>query len=253
MGSLLQDLRFSVRLLAKAPGFAAAAVAVLALGLGLNTGMFTVIYGLAFSPRPFAEPARIVQLYTQDRKQPDRYRLFSYPLWQELRARPDLFAGVMGFNHTVVGQQEGADTRRSFASIISSNYFDTLGVRLARGRSFTAAEERPGAALPVVIVSHAHWRKTGFDPGLLGRTLRINERPFTVVGIAPEGFSGTTALIGPEFYFPLGMFEHLENFALGEEPRRLDRPDAYQLFVVARLAAGVDAGSARAALDTLGV
>ena len=253
MDSLLQDLRFSLRLLAKAPGFAAAAVAVLALGIGLNTGMFTVIYGLAFSPRPFAEPERIVQLYTQDRKQPDRYRLFSYPLWQELGARSDLFAGVMGFNHTVVGQQEGADTRRSFASIISSNYFDTLGIRLARGRSFTAGEERPGAALPVVIVSHAHWRKTGFDPGLLGRTLRINERPFTVVGIAPEGFSGTTALIGPEFYFPLGMFELLENFTIGEEPRRLDRPDAYQLFLVARLAPGVDAGSARAALDTLGV
>ena len=249
---MLSDLRFSLRLLAKSPGFTAAAIGVLTLGIGLNTGMFTVIYGLAFSPRPFAAPDRIVQVYTQDRKKPDSYRLFSYPLWHELNARRDLFAEVMGFNHTVVGHQEGTDTRRSFASIITSNYFATLGIQLARGRPFTAEEERPGAALPVVIVSHAHWRKTGFDPGLIGRPLRINERTYTVVGIAPEGFSGTTAFVGPEFYFPLGTFALLENFALGEERRSLDRPDAYQLFVVARLAPGIETGRARAALDTLG-
>jgi predicted permease len=252
MSTLLQDLRFGLRLLAKSPGFAAAAIGVLTLGLGINTGMFTVIYGLAFSPRPFAEPDRIVQVYTQDRKKPDNYRLFSYPLWHELNARRDLFAEVMGFNHTVVGHQEGTDTRRAFASIITANYFETLGIRLTRGRTFTAAEERPGAALPVVIVSHAHWRKTGFDPGLLGRLLRINERTYTVIGIAPEGFSGTTAFVGPEFYFPLGTFALLENFILGEERRSLDRPDAYQLFVVARLAPGIETDSARAALDSLG-
>lgn len=252
MNSLWQDLRFSLRLLAKAPGFTAAAVGVLALGIGLNTGMFTVIYGLAFNPRPFADPGRIVQVYTQDKKQPDRYRLFSYPLWRELNARRDLFDRVLGFNHTLVGVQEGAATRRAFASVITANYFDTLGIPLARGRAFTAAEERPGAAEPVVIVSHAHWRKTGFDPGLLGRTLRINGRPYTVVGIAPEGFSGTTAFVGPEFYFPLGTFELLENFLIGEEHRSLDQPDAYQLFVVARLAPGIEPGSAKAALATLG-
>ena len=252
MNSLLQDLKFSFRLLAKSPGFTAAAVGVLALGIGLNTGMFTVIYGLAFSPRPFAEPDRIVRVYTQDKKQPDDYRLFSYPLWRELSTRRDLFSGVLGFNQTIVGHQVGAETRRTFAAVVTSNYFDTFGVRLVRGRAFNAAEERPGAAVPVVIVSHAHWRKTGFDPGLIGRTLRINEKLFTVVGIAPEGFSGTTAFIGPEFFFPLGTFELLENFLIGEEHRSLERPDAYQLFVVARLAPGVEAGSAKAALETLG-
>ncbi|HQY07061.1 MAG TPA: ABC transporter permease, partial [Lacunisphaera sp.] len=252
MDTLLQDLKFSLRLLAKSPGFTAAAVGLLALGIGLNTGMFTFIYTLAFSPRPFADPARIVQLYTQDRQQPDQYRIFSYPLWRELTGRRDLFTGVLAFNHTIVGHQAGAETRRAFASIISGNYFDTLGVQLARGRTFTAAEEQPGAARSVVIVSHTHWRRTGFDPGLLGRTLRINEQLYTVVGIAPEGFSGTTALAGPEFYFPLGVFESLENYRFGEERRTLDRADAYNLFVVARLAPGVELGSARAALDALG-
>jgi len=249
---MLADLKLSLRLLAKSPGFSLAAIAVLALGIGLNTGMFTFIYTLAFSPRAFAEPDHIVQLYTQDRRQPDQYRLFSYPLWRDLGARHDLFTGVLAFNHTIVGHQVGGETRRAFASIISAGYFDTLGVKLARGRSFTAAEEQPGAALPVVIVSHTHWRKTGFDPALLGRTLRINERIYTVVGIAPAGFSGTTTLAGPEFYFPLGVFESLENYRFGEERRTLDRADAYNLFVVARLAPGVEAGAAKAALDTLG-
>ncbi|HRG56290.1 MAG TPA: hypothetical protein PLG56_09640, partial [Lacunisphaera sp.] len=84
---MLADLKLSLRLLAKSPGFSLAAIAVLALGIGLNTGMFTFIYTLAFSPRAFAEPDHIVQLYTQDRRQPDQYRLFSYPLWRELGAR----------------------------------------------------------------------------------------------------------------------------------------------------------------------
>jgi predicted permease len=249
---MLTDLRLAFRLLVKSPGFTTAAIGVLALGIGLNSGMFTLIYTLAFSPRPFVEPARIVQVYTQDRKQPDQYRIFSHPLYADLAARTDLFSGVIAFNHTLVGHQEGRETRRAFASIVSANYFDTLGVPLARGRSFSAAEERPGAALPVVIISHSHWRKAGFPADILGRVLRINERAYTVVGVAPEGFSGTTALFGPEFYFPLGVFESLENFAIGEERRPLARADSFSLFVVARLAPGVKAGSAKAALDALG-
>jgi predicted permease len=252
MSTLLQDLRFSLRLLAKTPGFSLAAIGVLALGISLNSGMFTLVYTLVFSPRPFAEPARIVQVYTQSRKQPDQYRIFSHPLYRDLAARTDLFAGVLAFNHTLVGHQEGTETRRAFASIISANYFDTLGVRLLQGRSFTPEETSPGAALPVVIVSHAHWRKAGFPADIVGRVLRINERAYTVVGISPEGFSGTTALFGPEFYFPLGVFESLENFSVGEIRRPLDRTDSYQLFVAARLAPGVEAGQARAALDALG-
>lgn len=252
MHTLLQDLKLSLRLLAKTPGFTLAAVGVLALGIGLNTGMFTFIYAVAFHPRSFADPDRVVQVYTQDRKNPRNFRIFSHPLWCELTARRDLFAGVSAFNHTIVGLQQGTETRRVFATTISANYFETLGVKLARGRTFSAEEERPGASLPVVIVSHEHWRKTGADPDLVGRTLRINERPYTVVGIAPEGFSGTTVLLGPEFYFPLGVFESLENFAVTEERRALERADSYNLFVIARLAPGVELGSATAALQALG-
>ncbi|MBA3850548.1 MAG: hypothetical protein C0502_11235, partial [Opitutus sp.] len=238
--------------LAKSPGFSLAAIAILALGIGLNTGMFSFVYALVLSPRPFDDAGRIVQVYTQSRTQPDSFRQFSYPLWRELSQRHDLFAGALAFTHTLVGLQNGDSTRRVFASLVSANYFDVLGVRLARGRVFTAEEARPGASLPVVIVSHAHWRKTGFDPDIVGRTLRVNERAYTIVGVAPEGFSGTTALIGPEFFFPLGLYDSLENILVGEERRRLERADAYGLVVVARLAAGVELGSAQTALAALG-
>lgn len=249
---MLHDLRFGLRLLRKAPGFTAAALLLLALGIGVNSAMFTVVHGLIFSPRGFADPERIVQLYTQDRKDPGRYRPFTHAVWRELTDRRDLFAGVLAFNHALVGVQEGTETRRAFGSMVSANYFDTLGVPLARGRPFSAEEERPGAAVPVVIVSHEHWRKTGFATDMLGRSLRINERMYTVVGIAREGFSGTTAVFGPEFYFPLGVYELLENLVVGEERRGLDREDASVLFLVARLAPGVAPGSAGAALDALG-
>ncbi|MBP6864551.1 MAG: ABC transporter permease [Candidatus Didemnitutus sp.] len=252
MTSLLQDLKFALRLLAKAPGFTVAAVAVLAIGIGLNTAIFSTTYSLAFSPRPFAEPERVVQLYTHDRKEPTNYRAFSYPIYRALAQRTDLFSGVLAHNLTMVGIGEKGEARRSFSSIVSANYFALLGVPLAKGRPFTPEEERPGAEAQVVIASHQYWKRTGFDPQLVGSTIRINERPFTVIGITPEGFSGTMMLVGPELYFPLSVFSSLSNDFDGPEKRTLERADTYNLFLVARLADGVSREAATAALGALG-
>lgn len=249
MNQLLQDLKFSLRLLARTPGFTLAAITVLALGIGLNTAMFSVIHALVFSARPFPAPERVVQLYTQDQKRPDHYRAFSHPAYENLRQHPDLFSGVLAHNLSMVGVGDGTESRRTFVDLVSADYFDVLDVKLLRGRGFTATEAAPGADLPVVIASHLYWKKTGFDPALLGSTIRINERLFTVIGITPEGFTGTMTLIGPELYFPLGVFEKLTNDFNAEEPRRtLGRPDAYNLFLVARLRPGVSPAAATAAL-----
>lgn len=254
MTSLLQDLRFGLRLLAKAPGFTAAAIAVLAIGIGLNTAVFSLTYSLAFSPRAFDRPEQIVQLYTHDRKEPANYRAFSYPLYRDIAARSDLFASVLAHNLTLVGIGEKGQTRRSLSAIISANYFSTLGVPLLRGRAFTLDEERPGANAEVAIASHQYWRKTGFAPDVVGSTVRINERLFTIVGIAPEGFSGTMMLLGPELYFPLSMFDRLNNdFEAVAQRRLLERADSFNLFLVARLADGVSRESATAALNALGL
>jgi predicted permease len=248
MNSLLQDLKFSLRLLAKSPGFTLTSIAVLALGIGVNTGIFSVVHALAFSARPFPEPDRIVQLYSQDTKNPKKYRNFSYPTYRDLRDQSGTFSGVLAHNLAMVGIGEGSDTRRTFVGVVSSNYFDVLGVRLTRGRAFTQAEETPGSAAPVVIASYLYWKRTGFDPKFLGSTIRVNERTFTVVGIAPEGFTGTMMLFGPELFFPLSMLDILSNDFDGENKRSLDQRDGYNLLVVGRLAPGVSTAAANAAL-----
>ncbi|HUL54168.1 MAG TPA: ABC transporter permease [Opitutaceae bacterium] len=251
METLLRDLRFSLRLLVKTPGFTAAAIAVLALGIGANTAIFSIVRELVFSPRPFPDAAQVVQLYTQDKKDPQRFRQFSYPTYRDLCEQNTVFSGLLAHNVAIVGVGEGEGSRRTFAAIVSANYFRTLGVPLAQGRDFLPAEEKPGSAVPVVIASHFYWEKTGRDPQLIGKTIRVNERPFTVVGIAPDRFTGTMMLIGPELYFPLGDFDVLTNDFSSESKRTLDRRDAYNLFLVGRLKDGVTPAGADAALKTL--
>ena len=104
MNTLLQDLKFSLRLLAKTPGFTFTAIAVLALGIGVNTGIFSVVHAFAFSARPFPKSTEIVQLYTQDTKNPKDYRLFSYPTYRDLREQSDTFSGLLAHNLAMVGE-----------------------------------------------------------------------------------------------------------------------------------------------------
>ncbi|MBA3850204.1 MAG: hypothetical protein C0502_09460, partial [Opitutus sp.] len=251
MTPLLHDIRFSLRLLAKSPAFTAAAIAVLALGIGVNTAIFSLVHELVFSPRPWPAEQQVVQLYTQDEKNPQRFRMFSYPAFESIRAENPVFTDVLAHNLTIVGIGEGEGTRRTFGAIVSANYFSTLQVPLLRGRAFTREEEKPGAAVPVAIASYNLWKRENFAPDLVGRVVRVNERPFTIVGIAPEGFSGTIMLFGPEIYFPLGVYDLLSNDFDATAQRSLERADAHNLFLVGRLKPGQTSATAEPALRTL--
>ncbi len=221
----MRDLQISIRQLVKTPGFTLAAMAVLALGIGLNAAMFSLTHSLVFASRPFPAADRLVQLYDYDTHSTGDggYRAFSLPLYEQLAARTDLFAGVLAHNMTVVGIGDGAESRRTFSALVSANYFDVLGVPLLAGRGFTAEESRPGEDIPVLVASHAYWKRTGFNPALIGTTVRVNERPFTIVGITPPGFTGTMTVFGPELFFPLGVFHTLSNDLQNEAGRALAR------------------------------
>ena len=247
MGSWLGDVRYACRHLGKSPGFAAAAVAVLALGIGLNAGMFSLVYAIGFAGRAYPDPDRVVQLYSSRASEPDSYRAFSHPAYLQVTAN-DAFAGVLAHTPALVGVSEGGESRRTFGVLVSRNYFDVLGVPVAIGRGFTEEESRPGQDLPVVVATYGFWQRHGLDPALVGSTVRVNERPFTVVGIAPRGFSGTMSVFGPELFFPLGVFHSLANVFDNAAARRLERADAYNLFLVARLAPGVAMAAAEARL-----
>jgi predicted permease len=252
MGSWLGDVSVSVRQLAKAPGFTAAAVVVLALGIGLNAAMFTLVYAFGLMGRPYADPDRVVQLYSSQTAQPDAYRAFSYPAYRAIVDGSSPFAGVLAHSPTIVGLSEGGTSRRTFAVLASRNYFEVLGVPIVSGRGFTADEDRPGQDIPVAIATWSYWQRNGFDPNLVGSTIRVNERPFTIVGITPRGFTGTMMVLAPELFLPLGVFHTLSTLQENEQTRTLDRADAYNLFLVGRLGNGVTMAAASDRLATAG-
>jgi len=242
MKTLLRDLRQSIRTLAKRPGFTAAAVAVLALGIGANSAIFTIVNSFLFKPLVLEKPEELVGCYSRD-LHAGSYRAFSYPNYSDLRANDPAFSGLAAFNVALLGLADGDLTRRAIGYIVSTNYFATLGIPLYRGRTFTEAEERPGSGIASAILSYSYWQKTGADPDALGKTVRVNGRHCTIVGIAPQGFTGTTAMFGPELFLPLGMYEAVINDFEGHG-RLLAARDNPALILVGRLRPGLSRNTA---------
>jgi predicted permease len=245
--TLMQDIRYGLRMLFKQPGFSVAAVLVLSLGIGGSTAMFSIVNALLLKPLLIQKTEQIVGCYSRDTQKPDSYRAFSYPNYADLRANNAVFSSLMAHNLALVGIAEGDTTRRVFSDVVSANYFATLGVPLFRGRAFTLEEEQPGNGIPSLIVSYRYWRKNGADPDLLGKTRQINGRIFTIVGITAEGFTGTTAMISPELYLPLGMYESVTNDFEGHGLQLASRSN-HVLVVVGRLREGMTKEAADASL-----
>ena len=140
---MIQDLKFAVRQLFKAPGFTVAAVLVLALGIGANTAVFSLVHTLFLAPPAYAKPNELVQVFSQDKKNPKAYHGFSYPTYCDIRQQNSVFTDVMAYNFAMVGIGQKGDTRRTFAAIVSANYFSVLGVPMAQGRAFYPRKKRP--------------------------------------------------------------------------------------------------------------
>ena len=238
METTLRDIRYAARVLLKAPGFAVVAVLTLALGIGANTAIFSLVNAVLLQPINIHNPKEIVGCYSVDIHKPEASRAFSYPNYADLREQNSVFSSLAAHTITQVGLTEGETTRHVFADIVSSNYFATMGVPLFRGRTFTAAEEKPDAGLPVAIVSYSYWQKHGSDPELPGKTLRINGRIFTVAGITPQGFTGTVPLISSELYLPLGADSVLANGIEGRGHSLSERGIPY-LILIGRLKSGL--------------
>ena len=239
-------------MLAKRPGFTAAAVAVLALGIGANTAIFSLVNALLLKPLVVRNPQELTGVFSHDTKKPDSYREFSYPTYADLRTSGSgVFSNLAAHTIAMAGLAEGDTTRRVFAEVVSSNFFDTLGAPVWRGRAFTADEERPGSGVPVAIASYSLWQRNGAPADFLGRTLRVNGQLVTVVGITEQGFSGTIALLSPELYLPMGMYEHMAD-DFGGNIRPLAARDNHCLFVFGRLRPGQTPQAANDRLAAIG-
>src|SRR5438094_1496980 len=248
---MIRDLKFAFRQLFKAPAFTISAVTVLALGIGVNTAVFILVNRLFFAPPAYANPHEMVQLFSQDKKDPKKFRGFSYPTYLDIREQNTVLSDVMSFNLALVGLGQKGDTRRAFSAIVTSNYFSVLGVPLARGRAFLSEEETPGHNTPVAIVSYSYWQKHDLDPSLLGSQLMINGRSFTIVGVTPKGFVGTMQILSPEVWLPMSVYDQVANDFESENKTTIEDRKGTQLRIMGRLKPGMTASAAKPALEGL--
>ncbi len=238
MGTLWQDLRYGVRMLWKSPGFAAVAVLSLALGIGANTAMFSVINTTLLRPLPVVEPERLVTLNGDG---------FSYPNYVDYRDRDEAFDGVIAYRYTPLNFGVSGENERIWGYLATGNYFDLLGIRAALGRTFTPEEDRPRGGHPVAVISYGLWqRRFNSDPHVLSQTITLNNHSFNVIGVAPRNFAGTEQLFAPDVWIPIMMQPVAEP---GRE--RLDLRGEGWLQVIARLKPGVTLRQAQAATNNL--
>ena len=252
MRTTWQDLRYSARLLRKHPGFTLTAVGVLTLGIGVNAGIFGIINGLMIRPLAGADaPGEVVGVFSKDRTAERDYRPFSYPGFSDVRDAGGPFAHLAGHTVALAGVTENNTTRQATVDIVTTGFFETLGVQPVYGRDFTMEEEHPGTTARSVIVSYKVWERSGLDRGILKQTVRINGQDFAIVGVAPQHFTGTTAILGAEYYMPVGVHDAIASDfdADGRFPisDRRSRP----LILVGRLKPGVTRDQADAQLKVI--
>ena len=211
---LWRDLRYAARTLRKTPGFAAFIILTLVLGIGANTTVFTVINTILLNPLPVRDTSRLAALYTRDLRsssQANRLQPISYLNLQDLRHQNQVFSDVAGYTPPMpLSLTTPGGTERIFAELVTANYFETLGIQPAKGRFFTPDEDRTPGAHPVAVIGYGTWQtRFGGASDILGRTMRLNDRVFTIIGVAPEGFKGVNAIFGPNLWLPAMMAEQV--------------------------------------------
>jgi putative ABC transport system permease protein len=241
MDTLLYDLRHAARVLAKSPGFTAVAVLSLALGIGANATIFSFANAFFLRPLPVSDPGSIVRVCS------NRYSTTGQRSYLEYRDRNSTLSGLAAFQMKSFGLLIDRETEHVFGEIVSGEYFSTVGIAPARGRLLQPGDDRAGAS-PVVVLSHAFWtRRFGAAPDAIGRTIRLNDQPFQVVGVAAQDFSGLMTPLRGDLWVPLAADAYLRP-ALDAQARL----DSTSLHLVGRLKPDVDRARAQADLDTIG-
>ena len=248
MSTFLQDLKFGARLLLRSPALTAVAALSLALGIGANTTIFTIVNAVLLNPLPVEDSSRLVSVFTTDQRATafGAYAPVSRPNFEDMRAKSDAFAGMIAAGFAPMNLSGRGEPEQVFGQIVTGNYFDVLGAPMAAGRGFRGAEdEQPGAT--TVVLAHGIWqRRYGGRTDIVGDTITINGRAFTVVGVAGEGFRGTTTLGGPELWVPFGAHREVTSGFVAEN---WDSRRALLFQVHGRLKDGVTLEQAQAGLQ----
>src|SRR5437588_3837769 len=225
---MIQDFKFALRHLLKAPGFTATAVLTLALAIGVNSAIFALINSVVLHPVVPLRPNEVVNVFTARQNASHDYRQFSYNEYRELRENGgDVFSDVAALEFAVAGIGRDHEMRRSFAFVTSENYFSMAGTQPLRGRFYNAEESKPNANVAVVVASYGFWKRMGGRNDFVGSSIPINGQPYTVIGITQDGF-GANALIAPDIWLPLGIRSQLGSaFGDSESNHDLLNPKTY--------------------------
>jgi hypothetical protein len=245
MGNLLQDIRFALRQLRKSPGFTLVAVLSLALGIGANTTVFSLLDAVMLRSLPVQNPEQIVDIATREAGG-EPHSDFSYPLYTGLRDHNGTFSEIVAYSDTNFGLTAGDQTERIRGEFVSANYFSGLGVQPTIGSAFTPDDERPGAPR-VAVISDALWtRRLNREPSALQKTITLNGRTFSVVGVAPSGFSGLLRGLQTDVWISL---PHQADF--DDNPKLLSTPTQSWLTLAGRLKPNVTIQQAESDLTAL--
>jgi predicted permease len=241
---MIQDLRYGVRMLLKNPGFTLAAVVCLALGIGANAAIFSVVNALLLRSLPVPQPGELVTVGRGD----GLGEPLSYPDFVALRERNEALAGLAASHFAELSFGNGSRSEILRGELVSSDYFDVLRLRPALGRGFLPEEERTPGAHPVVILSHSFWlSRCSGDPQIIGQTLTLNRHRYTIIGVAPEGFTGIGSPFATDLWAPLMML------AQARPMFQINLADRHAQFfgAIGRLKPGVSLAQAQTEIETL--
>jgi predicted permease len=243
--SLVQDVQLALRGLRARPGFTAVALVSLALGIGANSAVFTLVNGAFLRPLPISNPEELVSLANNaDRR---IFPTFSYPNYEDFRDRSSSFEGLVAYRFAPLNVSHDGISERMWGYLVTGNYFDVLGVAPAAGRLFTPEDDRLPGGHPVAVVTHRAWQgRFGGAPDVVGREVVVNGRSYTIIGVAPEGFDGTEIVAAPQLFLPMAMQAEVERGRPWLDDRTTE-----PLFVQGRLLPGVDLARARAEIESI--
>ncbi|HUH62472.1 MAG TPA: ABC transporter permease [Terracidiphilus sp.] len=264
--SVVQDLRFAVRMLAKSPGFAAVAILTIALGIGANTAIFSVMDAVMFRPLSVRDPQQLVLLRWTARNNPKHYGrssygdctgtdtddcVFSVPFSREVRAEANVFSGLAVFAGPLdVNFRANGPANIARGGYVSGDFFSTLGLKTILGRPLGPADDQPSAP-PAIVLNYAYWQSAfGGDPSVVGRTVRLNNVETLIAGIAEPGFSHITPGKTQDFFMTFSLVDRVRSEWWGDG-ERINNPSVFWAVIVGRLRPGVSIAQAQAALSPL--
>jgi putative ABC transport system permease protein len=245
MSVLFQDFKYAVRRLRRTPVFTLFSVAVLAIGIGLNVTVFGLVDALLFRPAPFDEPERIVHIYQDSDSGVPASTAF--PAYRDIAALPDVFERVAATTPATVNWETPDGPNQVAVDFATASYFPVLGLQPQRGRWFDSVHDNVGAEMAAVVTDKTWRTRFGADPAVVGRSIRLNNQPVTVVGIGPRGFNGEAGAISTDFWLSISSVGVGGPFRVAN----LDRREDHWYNVKARLAPGVGFAEARGALQSL--